>query len=337
MLNNYSNFEGLRVFSRAFGSSSYNSSGGSMYSVLDSSKKYASVGKKVLSFSKSDSVALKERKDAETYGVGLSDFYKKTAEDQIKAPDAVKQPKYTGDSGEPREGDIEGSVGSEGSEESGSNEGAELPDEAEFEIEPIESEAFADLSEKQAMTFRKRASMAKAMPEFKGMNIKLYKTKTKPSLDIYVPNKEVKRALISHFEILASEKAEGNLKKFFRYLSGGAAFKIKEGSPAPTFELRKKEPRAKKSKSAKAEAAAPAAAPAAAAAAAGAAEAGASRCIAGRSRGRVRTLVAEAIGGSRGRGALRRCCAGHGRARGVGVGACVRLCARRVAARRRQR
>lgn len=257
MLGNYSNFEGLQAFSKAFRSSSYNSSGASMYSVLDSSKKYANIGKRVLGFSRADSVALKERKDAETYGVGLTDFYKKTAEDQIKAPDAVKQPKYTGDSGEPREGgEKEGSdKDSDKGSNKGSEEGAEggsesLPKRVESTVEPISAAEYQDLSEEDARKMVNRARMIKGISDFDGMNIKLSPSKTKSSVDIYVPTKEIRKAMIIHYQIIEKELPEGNLKRLVKYLAGGAPFKVKEGAPAPNIDLRKKEPIAKKSKKA---------------------------------------------------------------------------------------
>jgi predicted Zn-ribbon and HTH transcriptional regulator len=71
-----------------------------MYSVLDSQKHYANVGKKMISFSQGDDVSNKERSDATKYGVGLDKFYKETAKEEVTAPNAVKQPRYTGgDSG----------------------------------------------------------------------------------------------------------------------------------------------------------------------------------------------------------------------------------------------
>ena len=256
MLHNYSNFEGLQAFSKAFRSASYNSSGGSMYSVLDSSKKYASIGKKVLGFSRADSVALKERKDAETYGVGLTDFYKKTAEDQIKAPDAVKQPKYTG--GGATEGEeAEGSEGSEGSSiqdtegsEGGSSMGAEKDeaDKVEYTVEPITVVEYQNLSEEEAKKMVNRARMLKNIDDFDGMDVKLRASRTKSGIDIYVPTKEIKRALAIHYELLSKDPSvpEGNLKRLLQYLAGGAPFKVKEGAPAPKFELRKKPAKAPK-------------------------------------------------------------------------------------------
>jgi hypothetical protein len=249
MLHNYSNFEGLQAFSKAFRSASYNSSGASMYSVLDSSKKYGSIGKKVLGFCRADSVALKERKDADTYGVGLTDFYKKTAEDQIKAPDAVKQPKYTGDSGEPREGEEGESEGkSEGKSVGSSVDRAEQEEAAGivFTVEPITAAEYQELPEEEAREMINRARMVKSMSDFDGMDIKLKPSRTKSSVDIYVPTKEIKRALIIHYEAVLKEVPEGNFKKLLQYLAGGAPFKVKAGAPAPKFELRTKPAKAPK-------------------------------------------------------------------------------------------
>ena len=93
----------------------------------------------------------------------MTDFYKKTAEDQIKAPDVVKQPKYTG--GGATEGEeAEGSEGSEGSSvgskegpesTEGSSGGGSVEEEGKFEykIDPITPAEYQDMPEKEAKTF----------------------------------------------------------------------------------------------------------------------------------------------------------------------------------------
>lgn len=238
MLHNYSNFEGLQAFSRAFRSATYNSSGASMYSVLDSSKKYASVGKKMIGFSRPDSVALKERSDAETYGVGLTDFYQKVAKEQVDAPDAIKQPKYAGRADEPVAG-AEAAEGAEGAAEEAA-EGGEMPTE-EVEVEAIDIGDYEALPEDQAKSMKNRVAALKSIPEFEKMQVKLVKSKTKSSVAIYVPDTATKKALITHYEILVKEMPEGNSKRLIQYLAGGAPFKIKPGAPAPTFTPRKKD------------------------------------------------------------------------------------------------
>ena len=100
MLHTYLNYEGLQNFSRRFSSASYNSSG-SMYPVLDPSKKYAEIGRKMIGFSKPDAISEKERSDATTYGTDLNEFFKKTAKEQIEAPDLIPKAKYAGGESEP--------------------------------------------------------------------------------------------------------------------------------------------------------------------------------------------------------------------------------------------
>jgi hypothetical protein len=254
MLRKSLDYDGLQNFSRRFSSASYNTSG-SIFSILDPSKHYASVGKKMIGFSKPDAISKKERADAHTYGVGLDTYFKTTAKEQIQAPDAVKQPGYTGGGGSSTEyeaGEASGAASAASAASapsasaSASASKAEGEGEAEGAKEPVveyedikESMAVADydkLPAAEAKSAINRARLLKGDARLEGLEVKVTKTKTKKAIVVLV-TAEKKKDLVKTFkaelaELVKAGQTGTNYYTYVQSMSAGSAFKVIGGTPA---------------------------------------------------------------------------------------------------------
>lgn len=231
MLHSYLNYEGLQNFSRRFSSASYNSSG-SMYPVLDPSKKYAEIGRKMISFSKPDAISEKERSDATKYGTDLNEFFKKTAKEQIEAPNLIPKAKYAGGEGEP-------------ASEPASEPKGEAKPEAEAEVKEVEYEhigegmAMADydnLNATKAKMAIYRAKLLKADARLEGLEVKVTKTKTKKAIIVEV-TADKKKDLVKSFkaelaQLVRSGAVGTNYYNYVQSMISGSAFKVIRGTPA---------------------------------------------------------------------------------------------------------
>ena len=229
MLHTYLNYEGLQNFSRRFSSASYNSSG-SIYPVLDPSKKYAEIGRKMISFSKPDAISEKERSDATKYGTDLNEFFKKTAKEQIEAPDLIPKTKYAGGESEPS------------SEPASEPKGEAEPEAKEIEYEDIgEGMAMVDydnLNATSAKSAINRARLLKADARMEGLEIKVTKTKTKKAIIVEVTadkKKDLVKSFRAELKELVKNGATGtNYYNYVQSMISGSAFKVIRGTPAPS-------------------------------------------------------------------------------------------------------
>jgi hypothetical protein len=188
------------------------------------------VGKRMLSFSKSDAVSDKERSDAEKYGTGLDEFFKKTAKEQIEAPDVVNQPGYTGGSeAEGKEGE-EAKEGEEGKED----------ETKEVKYEDIgEGLAMVDydnLNPTAAKQTINRAKLLKADARLADLEVKVTKTKTKKAIIVEV-TADRKKDLIKSFkaelkELVRNGATGTNYYNYVQSITSGSVFKVIRETPA---------------------------------------------------------------------------------------------------------
>jgi len=203
-----------------------------MYSVLDPSKKFAEVGKRMISFSKPDAVSVMERSDATRYGTGLDQFFMKTAREQIEAPDLLPKPTYAGGEGEPTsepKGEVEG-------------EGKAEAEAKKVDYEDIgEGMAMVDydnLNATASKTAINRAKLLKADARMEGLEVKVTKTKTKKAIIVEV-TADKKRDLVKSFrselkELVRSGATGTNYYNYVQYMVSGSAFKVIRETPAPS-------------------------------------------------------------------------------------------------------